>query len=228
MTKEIRNLVIVGALVLVAGIIGAYLYRQSAATPVVVSNNSNGRSTPTAEALVRPDSPTLGPADAKVTVVEFLDPECESCAAFAPAVKRVMADFENARLVIRYMPFHKNSRLAASYIEAAGEQGKYWEMMDKMFARQSEWGEIHGAGPQPARTAPQVLFDKWAAELGLDVEQLKASAADRKHLDKVERDLADGRSLGVKGTPTFFVNGRRLMQLGESGLRTMINDEMKK
>ncbi len=228
MTKEIRNLVIDGALFLVAGIIGAYLYRQSAATPVVVSNNSNGTSTPAAEALVRPDSPTLGPADAKVTVVEFLDPECESCAAFAPTVKRVMSQYEDARLVIRYMPFHKNSRLAASYLEAAGEQGKYWEMMDKMFAGQSQWGEIHGGGPQPERPAPQVLFDKWAAELGLDVEQLKASAADRKHLDKVERDFADGRSLGVKGTPTFFVNGRRLSNLGEAGLRTMIVDEMKK
>ncbi len=230
MTKEVRNLVIVGTLVIVAGIIGAYLYRQSAATPVVVSTNSNGtvNTAPAAEVLVRPDSPTLGPADAKVTVVEFLDPECESCAAFAPTVKRVMGEFDDARLVIRYMPFHKNSRLAASYLEAAGEQGKYWEMMDKMFTGQSQWGEIHGGGPQPQRPAPQVLFDKWAAELGIDVEQLKASAADRKHLDKVERDHADGRSLGVKGTPTFFVNGRRLMQLGEAGLRTMIVDEMKK
>lgn len=222
MKKETRNLAAIGAIVIVAGVIGTMLYRSSSQTVQVPKNEVN-------EALVRPDSPSIGPADAKVTVVEFLDPECESCAALAPAVKRVLGEFQGqVRFVVRYMPYHKNSRLAASYLEAAAEQGKYWEMQEKLFQKQGEWGEVHGAAPQPERPAPAALFDKWAAELGLNVEQLKASAADKKHIDKVERDFADGRSLGVRGTPTFFVNGQRLARLSEADLRKMIADELKK
>lgn len=181
------------------------------------------------EKMVRPDSPSLGPADAKVTVVEFLDPECESCAAFAPEVKKVLKEFDGqVRFVIRYMPFHKNAQLAASYMEAAAEQGQYWEMQEKMFVNQSQWGEIHGA-PQPVdRPDPKVLFEKWAGELGLNVEQLRASAAEQKHVDKVQRDFADGRALGVRRTPTIFVNGKELFRLNPNDLRSMIAAELKR
>ncbi len=222
MTKEVRNLAGIAAIVLVIGSIGFYLYRQSSQTPAPANNDVN-------EALVRDDSPMLGPENAKVTIVEFLDPECESCAAFAPAVKRVMKEFEgNTRLVIRYMPFHRNSRIAASYLEAAGEQGKYWEMMDKMFENQDQWGEIHGPGPHPVRPEPTSLFEKWAGEIGLNIEQLRASSQEKKHMEKVDRDAADGRKLGVRGTPTIFVNGRRLNRLDPDQLRAMVETEMKK
>jgi protein-disulfide isomerase len=222
MSKELKILLALAVVVLSIGIGGAYYYQQATEKPIKDAPDIS-------ETLIRPDSPTLGPADAKVTIVEFLDPECESCAAFAPAVKRVMKEFdEQVRLVIRYMPFHKNSRLAAAYLEAAGEQGKYWEMQDKMFENQDEWGEIHGPGPQPVRPDPQILFDKWAKELGLDLDQLKASVPDKKHLEKVERDFADGKSLGVRGTPTFYVNGRRLTRLSEPDLKQMVAAELKK
>jgi protein-disulfide isomerase len=223
MKKEVRTLLGIGIVIVIVGVIGAALYRQSA-------NDAPAPKTPEiAEALVRDDSPTLGPADAKVTVVEFLDPECEACAAFAPMVKDILKEFDGqVRFVVRYMPFHGNARLAASYMEAAGEQGKYWEMQEKMFANQSEWGEIHGA-PQPAdRPDPKVLFEKWGGELGLNVDQLRASAAEKKHLDKIERDFADGRSLGVRRTPTIFVNGKELYRLNPNDLRSMIAAELKK
>lgn len=223
MKKEVRNLVALGLVVVVVAVIATMLYRQSNQPVQTVSKDE------ISEALIRPDSPTLGPADAKVTIVEFLDPECESCAAFAPIIKRVLKEFDGrVRLVIRYMPLHRNARLAVAYTEAAGEQGKYWEMQEKLFQNQSQWGEIHGHGPQPVRPEPQVLFDKWAGELGLNVEQLKASAGEKRHLDKAERDLADGRSLGVRATPTIFVNGRRLTRLNENDLRSMINMELSK
>lgn len=223
MKKEIRILLAILALVVIGGGIGAMLYNQEQQKPVTQKEPSK------VEALIRPDSPTLGPADAKVTIVEFLDPECESCAAFAPSVKKIMSENEGkVRLVIRYMPFHPNSRLAASYLEAAAQQGKYWEMMDKMFVNQAEWGEIHGHGPKPVRQPAETLFLKWAGEIGLNVEQLKASAADPKHREKVERDLADGRSLAVTKTPSFFVNGRMLARFSEADLRALVADEMKK
>lgn len=226
MRKEIKILAVIGVLVVVAAVVGANYYRES----------KQGERRPTAAAdnrLVRPDSPTLGPADAPVTVVEFVDPECESCGAFHPTLKRILRDYDGkVRLVVRYMPFHPNSRLAASYTEAAGEQGKYWEMQEMLFRRQSEWGEIHGHGPQVAAAAARrepapVLFERYAAELGLDVARVRAAVAENRYAAKVERDMRDGQSLGVSKTPTFFVNGRMLMRFGEAPLRSLIEEELK-
>lgn len=223
MKREAILLLIIAALVIVGAFVGMRWYQQSNQTKQATQPSVN------MEAMVRPDSPSMGPSDAKVTVVEFLDPECESCAAFAPEVKKILKEFEGqTRLVIRYMPFHKNARLAASYMEAAGEQGKYWEMQEKMFVNQSQWGEIHGAPAPVNRPDPEVLFKKWAGELGLNVEQLSASAAEKKHQDKIDRDFADGRSLGVRRTPTIFVNGKELFRLNPNDLRSMIAAELKK
>ena len=224
MKKEIRTLLLIASVIAIVGIVGTLMYRQSAqSTPPV-----NQQQPDLTEKLVRPDSPNLGPADAKVTVVEFLDPECEACAQFAPTVKNLIKEFPQVRFVFRSMPLHPNARLAASYAEAAGEQGKYWEMLEIMFRRQSEWGQIHGPAPKEPRPAPSVVFDKFAEEIGLNIDQLKSSAVNPKHAAKADRDLADGRSLGVRQTPTFFVNGRKLARLGEADLRTMISEELKK
>jgi protein-disulfide isomerase len=229
MRKEVKILAVIVVVVVVAAVLGANYYREA--------KQGERRETAAATAdnrLVRPDSPVLGPADAAVTVVEFVDPECESCGAFHPTLKRILKDYDGkVRLVVRYMPFHPNSRLAASYTEAAGEQGKYWEMQDMLFRRQSEWGEIHGHGSQVAAAAvrrepPPVLFGKYAAELGLDVEKVRAAVAENRYAAKVERDMRDGQSLGVTKTPTFFVNGRMLMRFGEPHLRALIDEELRK
>ena len=226
MTKQIKILALIGFVVIVAALVGASYYRKSV--------QGERKSAATADGtLVRPDSPTLGPADAPVTVVEFLDPECESCAAFSPVVKKMLKDYDGkVRLVIRYMPFHPNSVLAASWAEAAGEQGKYWEMQELLFRRQPEWGEIHGHGTQVAAAArrepPAVLFERYAAELGLDVERLRAAITQNRYAAKVERDKKDGQSLGVTKTPTFFVNGRQLARFSQQDLRALIEEELGK
>ncbi len=225
MRKEIKILALIGVLVVVAAVIGANYYRESAQSerrPTAAADNR----------LVRPDSPTLGPTEAPVTLVEFLDPECESCGAFGPVVKKILKDYGGkVRLVVRYMPFHPNSRLAAAYTEAAGEQGKYWEMQEVLFRRQPEWGEIHGHGAQAAAAARRepvpVLFERYAAELGLDVERVRAAVAENRYASKVERDMKDGQSLGVSKTPTFFVNGRMLMRFSQQELRSLIDEELK-
>lgn len=221
MRKEVGILLAIVVLVIVGGLVGASYYRGSVQKAPVQPNN--------AENLVRPDSRSLGPADAKVTVVEFLDPECESCAAFAPQVKSLLKEYDGrVRFVVRYMPLHRNAKMAAQYIEAAGEQGRYWEMMDKLFAEQGEWGEKHGpAGHNPAPTVPvSQHFEKYGKELGLNPEQLNAAAGQRKYAEKADRDLQDGRALGVRQTPTFFVNGRRLARLSLADLRSLINEEL--
>jgi protein-disulfide isomerase len=223
MKKEVKILLAVVVLVVIAAVVGANYYRKS-----VQSGPAPG--TKVAEELVRSDSPTIGPADAKVTVVEFYDPECETCASFNPAVKDLLREFSGKiRLVVRYAAFHKNARIAAIYTEAAGEQGKYWEMQEKLFLKQKEWGEVHGAGPQPAPlAAPTTKFEQYAQELAMNVEQLKASAADPKHGAKVDRDMADGRTLKVNRTPTFFVNGRQLARLNQQDLRALVREELAK
>ena len=226
MRKEVKVLALIAIVVVVAAVLGAGYYRdsvQGVRRPAAGADNT----------LVRPDSPTLGPADAPVTVVEFLDPECESCGAFHPTMKRILSDYQGkVRLVVRYMPFHPNSVLAANVTEAAGEQGKYWEMQELLFRRQPEWGEIHGHGghaaPQVRREQPSVLFERYAAELGLDVERVRAAVAANRYAAKVERDRRDGQTLGVTRTPTFFVNGRQLARFSQQDLRALIEEELGK
>ncbi|HEY1012418.1 MAG TPA: thioredoxin domain-containing protein [Herpetosiphonaceae bacterium] len=166
--------------------------------------------------LVRSDSPVLGAADAPVTLVEFLDPECESCRALFPVVKELLqANGEKVRLVVRYYPLHNNSILAAAATEAAGNQGKYWEMQEMLFTRQPEWGEQQQ--PQTERMV------QYATELGLDRERFIADLSNQQILDKIQRDLADAKALSLRGTPSFFVNGTPVPTLSPDALQAAID-----
>lgn len=227
MRKEVIILGAIAILVVAGILVGSSYYRDSVQGERKGLSNANDPKTANAATLVRPDSWSMGPADAKVTLVEWYDPECESCAAFAPVVKKIMKDYEGRiRLVARYVPNHKNSMTAATFTEAAGEQGKYWEAQDLLFKKQGEWGEKHGAPPDPNAPPINALFDRYARELGLDMDKAGAAVKARKFDAKIEQDKIDARSLGVRGTPTFFVNGRQLASLGEAGLRRLIDDEL--
>lgn len=222
MKKEVIILLAIVGIVVIAGVVGASYYRSSVQKPI-----EPGKKIP--EELLRADVPAIGPADAKVTLVEFYDPECESCAAFHPIVKGLLKEFDGKiRFVSRYATFHKNARLAAIYTEAAGEQGKYWEMQAKLFEKQDEWGERHGQAPAAPAAEANTLFEKYAKELGMNVDQLKASVDDPKHAAKVDRDMRDVNTLGVKRTPTFYVNGRLLAKLSQPDLRALIMQELAK
>lgn len=216
------------ALVVVIGVgVGSFFYNRSDQSRRITSNTGkNTGISPTSEQLVRPDSPTLGPADARVTLVEFYDPECEACASFHPIVKKILKDYDGKiRLVTRYMPLHPSSMAAATFTEAAGEQGKYWQAQELLFNKQSEWGQKHG---QPSATVADVnaLFEKYAMELGLDLVKLNSAIKENRFLEKINRDKNDGQAVGVRQTPTFFVNGRKLMQFSEAALRQMIDAEL--
>jgi len=222
MRKEIKILGVIAMITIIAAIAGANYYRnsiQSERQPTTTANSS----------LVREDSPTLGAADAPVTIVEFLDPECESCRAFNPTIKKILKEYDGkVKLVVRYMPLHPNSLLAATYTEAAGEQGKYWQMQETLFQRQTEWGTRHG--PQTTSVQPNVpaLFEKYAMELGLNIDKINSAVRENRYAAKLERDKKDGQSLGVRQTPTLFVNGRKLARLYEADLKSLIDEELKK
>lgn len=227
MRKEIKILGAVAVVIIIAAFLGSNYYRSSVQNERKPTNTST-TTAPTGQ-LIRPDSPSLGPADAKVTVVEFYDPECESCAAMAPVVKKIMKDYEGKlRLVTRYMPLHPNSLTAATFTEAAGEQGKYWQAQELLFLKQPEWGTKHGQPPTGSAPSINELFDKYAKELGLDLDKARLALKENRFAAKIERDKKDGQGLGVRQTPTFFVNGRQLARMGEADLRSLIDEELRK
>lgn len=146
-----------------------------------------------------------GNPKAAVVVVEYLDFECEVCGAYYPAIKQLAGEFkEQVAFVVKYfpMPGHKNGLAAALAVEAAGRQGKFWEMHDTLFENQEAWGE------KPAPT-PQI-FEEYARKLGLNMDQFKRDVASPAVKERVERDRATGQRLGVQGTPTFFLNGEKI------------------
>ncbi len=167
------------------------------------------------QTFVRDYSPTLGPDDAKVVLVEFLDPECESCRAFYPFVKKIMADHPNKiKLVVRYMPFHGNSKMVIRILEAARKQGKYWETLETLFYYQPKWGSHHHPRPE--------LIWEVLPEVGLNIEQLKSEMTNPSFDKIIEQDFADGKTLQVRATPTFFINGKALEQFGYQQLEDAI------
>jgi protein-disulfide isomerase len=171
--------------------------------------------------LVREDSPRYGNPGAKVVLVEFLDPECEACAAVHPLVGELKRKYrEQMQLVVRYLPLHANSVLAASAMEAAGEQGKYWEYADLIYRGQPDWAPPHDGGPP--KIAPREAFVQYAGFLGLDRAAFERSLDDPKHARKVERDRQDAQRAGATGTPTFFLNGDRLSVRSRADLESAI------
>ena len=151
------------------------------------------------------DYHVVGPATASATVVEYLDFECEACGAYYPLVQQLEAAYPNdLRVVSRYFPLpsHRNSMTAALAVEAASRQGKYKEMFDMAFQKQKEWGEKQAPTPE--------VFEGYAQQLGLDMTKFKEDVASQSVKDRVQRDVDAGTKLGNSGTPTFFLNGKKI------------------
>ncbi|MCF6266996.1 MAG: DsbA family protein [Desulfuromusa sp.] len=172
-----------------------------------------------AELFVRDHSATLGSEDAKVYIVEFMDPACETCAAFAPFVKQIMAaNPGKIKLVIRYAPFHDGADNFVKILEAARMQGKYWETLDVMFKSQNVWASHHNY--QPERLW-EVL-----PRAGVDIEQIKKDMHDPAIAKIIEQDIADVKALNVQKTPGYFVNGKPLQVFGYRQLQQLIQSEL--
>jgi protein-disulfide isomerase len=146
-----------------------------------------------------------GPENPKLTLVEYADFECPACAAYQPVLKDIKETFKNdLRFVYRQfpLPMHRNGMAASLASEAAGLQGKFWEMHDLLYAKQKEWG---------GKTAEdRAVFEQYASTLGLDIEKFKQDMSSDAVKGAVERGLESGEALNVRGTPTFFLNGEKL------------------
>jgi protein-disulfide isomerase len=144
-------------------------------------------------------SATKGPKNAPVTVVEFSDFQCPYCARFAPTVKEVLKAYPNdVQFVYKDYPlsFHKQAKNAAKAARAAGEQGKFWEMHDLIFEKYS--------------TVNEVMFKEFATKLNLDMDKFVADFSGNKYDSLIQQDINLARKLGVTGTPTLFMNGKRM------------------
>ena len=170
-------------------------------------------------ALVRMHSPTLGKADAPVVIVEFLDPACETCRAFYPLVKQMLAaNPDRIRLVLRYAPFHDGSDKVVAVLEAARRQGKLWPALEALLAAQAHWAPHH---------TPQVaLVWQHLEGLGLNLERVRADVNAPEIGRLIAQDLEDARTLNVTKTPEFFVNGRPLPSFGYEQLRKLVDDAL--
>jgi protein-disulfide isomerase len=170
--------------------------------------------------LVRPHTPTLGPANAKVHLVEFLDPACEGCRAFYPVVKQIMAENPGKiRLWVRYVPIHRGADFVVKALEAARLQGKFWESLELLFAKQDEWTRHHAVMPK------QVL-DTLSGISGLDMERLRRDMSNPEFARIGEQDMADAKAVKIMQTPTFYINGKPLMEHGFEQLRAQIKQEI--
>ncbi|AKQ66869.1 Periplasmic thiol:disulfide interchange protein DsbA [Myxococcus hansupus] len=146
------------------------------------------------------DSPSFGPATAKVTIVEWSDFECPFCSRVGPSLAKIKEAYPNdVRVVFRHqpLPFHPNAKLAAEASHAAHEQGKFWEYHDKLFANQ--------------KALDRASLEKYAQELGLNISKFKGALDQGKFKAKVEADSSAGNAVGANGTPTFFINGREFV-----------------
>lgn len=202
MKTYMKPLLVTATVVILVIIAGAIWYAMSRPTP------PEGAPAGPAQ-TVRENSHVLetGP-DGAVTVVEFLDFECEACGAAYPFVEELREQYAGQiTYVVRYFPLpgHFNSMNAAVAAEAAARQDKFEEMYHALFQSQSEWGE--------ARESRADLFRSFAEDMGLDMAQYDEDVADPTTTARVQSDFAEGEALGVSSTPTFFINDRQLTDL---------------
>jgi protein-disulfide isomerase len=189
-----------------------------------VSGLSNPAGSPASQndnRLIRFHSPVFGPGNAPVTIVEFFDPACETCRAFYPIVKNILAQYPNdVRLVIRYAPFHAGSDQVVKLLEASKRQNKYQPVLESLLAAQPLWAD---------HVQHNIDMEYQASQsAGLDIQKALADAQGPDIAAVLKQDIEDLTALEVTKTPTFFVNGRGLPSFGDQQLMALVAEEVAK
>jgi protein-disulfide isomerase len=211
--KQKTLFIVAAAVLLLVFAVGALVFKSQQGSQAVQLAERNR------ENLVRMHSPALGRADAPVVIVEFLDPACETCRAFYPAVKQMMAaNPDRIRLVLRYAPFHDGSDRVVAMLEAARRQGKFWPALEALLAAQSHWVVHHKAQVDRAW--------RHLDGLGLNLEQVRADMNAPEIAKVIAQDLEDARALKVTKTPEFFVNGKPLPSFGYEQLKQLVDQAL--
>jgi protein-disulfide isomerase len=231
--KRFLPLIIIVAVLVIA--LGAfwYLTRSSMDTPASPNSTSTSPSATKSPAVrvARPGEPgadpphAIGPADAPVTIEEFGDFECPPCGLLHPVLKTMEHEFgTRLRVIFREFPLvptHQHALAAARAAEAAGLQGKFWEMHGLLYENQKAWHEAFDTRP---------IFEGYAQKIGLNMQRFQSDIASEIVERRIFLDGKRAHSLGVKGTPTVFLNGREVPfeSLPAEKLRVLINVELTK
>ena len=220
--------VIIGLVLLAVVAGGWWFYQNSKATPVKTNTNKSTTNAPTVVTSNVPGAQPpnmLGSPGASVTVEEFADFQCPTCATVHGKMKEINALYGNRiKFIYRSFPLtqiHKNSYDAAVAAEAAGIQGKYWDMQNQLFTNQNAWASSNDA---------RAIFKEYAQKIGLDVDKFENDMLGLGAKGRVDLDIARGRAMGVTGTPTIFINGKPLAfeQFDVTPMRQAIDAELQK
>ena len=210
-----KNLIVVATVILfvVLFIVAAIIYNNQK------DKELSSASLEKIEHVQRDYSPTMGPIDAKVTVVEFFDPACGTCSAFYPFVKQLMNDNPGkVNLVLRYLPLHQNSDVIVSIFEAARMQNRFWETLERAYQTRESWFDHHVSRPEK--------FWEQLGGLGLDMEKLNEDTRSAEIARRIKLDMLDAKQLKVSKTPGFFVNGKPLVHFGYQQLQELVESEI--
>jgi protein-disulfide isomerase len=212
--KRYLPFVIVAAVALAALGSGAMLYRAKRPQLLSIPENKSVSGKSGAESMHIRGNP-----DAPVTLEEFGDFQCPPCGNFAGFAEELLKEYDSRlRLVFRNFPLepHEHAREAALAAEAAGLQGRFWEMHDVLYREQAAWSKAPNA---------RELFESYAGTIGLNLDQFRKDMDGEKARERVDSDHALGDSLGIKLTPTLYINNRPVdpKDKNPEGVRAAIN-----
>jgi protein-disulfide isomerase len=214
-SRPSRRGIVIGVVVaaLVAVLVGTLLFKGDR------SQTSQGTFNANHDPLASVHSPMLGDASARVHIVEFIDPACETCAQFFPLVKQLLAENPNKiRLSIRHVAFHDGSDYAVRLLEASRKQDKYLPTLEALLASQAQWAPHHTVQPD--------LVLQAIASVGLNIEQLMVEMNSPEVAQRMEQDRNDAVALKVTATPEYFVNGRPMPSFGLQQLQTLVSEAL--
>lgn len=227
--NSIMPIVIIG-LVLLAAIVGIWFLSNSQSQ--TARSGSGKKSDANSAELYAKAAPganppnALGAPSAPVTIEEFADFQCGGCAGMHPVVKELRGTYgDRVRVIFRQFPLnipaHDKAYEAAVAAEAAGMQGKFWDMQNLLFSNQSAWSRS---------TDYRKTFEDYAQKIGLDVNKFAADMAGSFTKNRVDADLQRGRTLNIDSTPTFYINGKRVsgQDTTAEGLRQLVDAELQK
>lgn len=208
MNKKTIFISVAGILLLAFGL-ATVIYKNHQASQQGASGS--GKST----VFERQSAPTKGPVDAKVTIVEFFDPACGTCADFYPLISQLIDKYPGkVRVMMRYAPLHEGSDEVVKMLEAAHVQGKFFPALELLFKNQRRWTINHVSQPDSARGILNGL--------PLDHDKLSADMNQPVVSEAVQQDIRDVQALNIKATPEFFVNGKSLPSFGFKQLRQLV------
>lgn len=232
-------LLIIGAVFIVVAIGGWWFYTSSKATTTAPKTNTNTNPNKAAEdaakakALYDSAPPgaqppnMLGASTLPVTVEEFADFQCPTCAAVHTKMKEINSLYSGRiKFIYRSYPLvqiHKNAYTAASAAEAAGVQGKFWDMQNQLFTNQSEWSNLND-------TEVRKKFEEYAQKIGLEIPKFQTDMLSMQTKKRIDDDLARGTALKINGTPSVYINGQLLPfeKLDVGQMRQIIDAELAK